>query len=48
MRIAGKSTKKEMGMGVVEGPRESVGKTLKFTQEEGAESATALHKQLKE
>lgn len=48
MRIAGKSTKKEMGVGVVEGSQESVGKTVKFTQEEGAESVTALHKQLKE
>lgn len=48
MRIAGKSTKKEMGVGVVEGSQESVGKTVKFTQEDGAESVTALHKQLKE
>ena len=36
------------GVGVVEGSQESVGKTVKFTQEEGAESVTALHKQLKE
>lgn len=49
MRIARKSTKKEMGgVGVVEGSQESVGKTVKFTQEERAESVTALHKQLKE
>lgn len=43
--IAGKPTKKD---GVVEGPRESVGKTVKFTQEERAEKVTVLHKQLKE
>ena len=47
MRISGKSTKKKMGVGVVEGSQESVEETVKFTQEEGAESVTALHKQLK-
>ena len=47
MRISGKSTKKKMGVAVVEGSQESVEETVKFTQEEGAESVTALHKQLK-
>ena len=47
VRISGKSTKKKMGVGVVEGSQESVEETVKFTQEEGAESVTALHKQLK-
>lgn len=47
VRISGKSTKKKMGVGVVEGSQESVEETVKFTQEQGPETVTALHKQLK-
>lgn len=49
MRIAGKATKKDRGWGWGwEGASDSGGKTVKFTQEEGAEKVTALHKQLEE
>lgn len=44
MRIAGKATKKDRGWGWGwEGASDSGGKTVKFTQEEGAEKVTASH-----